>query len=71
MKQQSGLNNERKFRNISIGFSCATTKEFAGIRIARKQKRKPLVPMVKGYPDLSDIPSDNYGNLSEAGFITY
>jgi hypothetical protein len=70
MKKQSGLNNERKVQQILVsGSAVLPQKNSAGVRIARKQKRKPLVPMVKGYPDLSDIPSDNYGNLSEAGLI--
>lgn len=71
MKQQTGLNNEQKVQKILVsGSAVLPQKNSKGLRIARKQKRKPLVPMVKGYPDLSDIPSDNYGNLSEAGFIT-
>ena len=71
MKQQTGLNNEQRVQKILVsGSAVLPQKNSKGLRIARKQKRKPLVPMVKGYPDLSDIPSDNYGNLSEAGFIT-
>ena len=70
MKQQTGLNNEQRVQKILVsGSAVLPQKNSKGLRIARKQKRKPLVPMVKGYPDLSDIPSDNYGNLSEAGFI--
>jgi len=70
MKQQTGLNNEQRVQKILVsGSAVLPQKNSKGLRIARKQKRKPLVPMVKGYPDLSDIPSDNYGNLSEAGYI--
>ena len=71
MKQQTGLNNEQRVQKILVsGSAVLPQKNSKGLRIARKQKRKPLVPNVKGYPDLSNIPTDNYGNLSEAGSIT-
>lgn len=71
MKKQSGLNNERKVQQILVsGSAVLPQKNSKGLRIARKQNPKPAQPNVKGYPDLSDIPIDNYGNLSEAGSIT-
>ena len=71
MKNESGLRDEHKVDRIVVsGSAVLSEKNSAGIRIVRKQKRKPLVPMVKGYPDLSDVPTDSYGNLSEAGILT-
>ena len=71
MKKGSGLKNDKKVQNILVsGSAVLPQKNSKGIRVARKRKSLPTSPMVKGYPDLSDIPSDNYGNLSEAGSIT-
>lgn len=71
MKKPSGLKNDKKVQNILVsGSAVLPQKNSKGIRVARKRKSLPTSPMVKGYPDLSDIPSDNYGNLSEAGSIT-
>ena len=71
MKNESGLRDENKVDRIVVSGSAVLSEtNSAGIRIVRKQKRKPLVPMVKGYPDLSDVPTDSYGNLSEAGILT-
>jgi hypothetical protein len=70
MNKRSGLKNEKKVQNILVsGSAVLPQKNSAGVRVAKKKKPMPDSPIVKGYPDLSDIPSDNYGNLSEAGFI--
>tara|TARA_B110000259_G_scaffold101223_1_gene116547 strand:+ start:238 stop:1374 length:1137 start_codon:yes stop_codon:yes gene_type:complete len=70
MKKQSGLTNERKVQKILVsGSAVLPQKNSAGVRIARKRKPQPASPIVKGYPDLSEIPSDDYGNLSEAGSL--
>jgi hypothetical protein len=68
MRKQSGLKNETKVQKILVSGSVVLPqKNSKGLRIARKQKPSPVVPIIKGYSDLSDIPNDNYGNLSEAG----
>ena len=68
MRKQSGLKNETKVQKILVSGSVVLPqKNSKGLRIARKQKPSPVVPIIKGYSDLSDIPKDNYGNLSEAG----
>ena len=70
MKKQSGLKNERKVQKILVsGSAVLPQKNSAGVRIAKKRKPMPDSPIVKGYPDLSEIPTDSYGNLSEAGTI--
>jgi len=70
MKKQSGLKNEQKVQKILVsGSAVLPQKNSAGVRVAKKRKPMPDSPIVKGYPDLSDIPTDSYGNLSEAGKI--
>lgn len=70
MKKKSGLTNERKVQQILVsGSAVLPQKNPNGVRVARKRKAKPNPPIVKGYPDLSEIPTDSYGNLSEAGTI--
>ena len=70
MKKQYGLKNERKVQKILVsGSAVLPQKNSAGVRIAKKRKPMPDSPIVKGYPDLSEIPTDSYGNLSEAGTI--
>lgn len=68
MEKKSGLKNEKKVQRILVSGSAVLPEKSAnGIRLSKKQLRKPAPPMIKGYPDLSDIPTDSYGNLSEAG----
>lgn len=70
MKKQSGLKNERKVQKILVsGSAVLPQKNSAGVRVAKKKKPMPDSPIVKGYPDLSEMPTDSYGNLSEAGTI--
>ena len=70
MKKKSGLSSEKKVQRILVsGSAVLPQKNVKGIRVARKRKAQPQFPNLKGYPDLSDIPSDNYGNLTEAGSI--
>ena len=71
MRKNSGLKNEKQVQKILVsGSAVLQEKNSAGIRIVRAKKEKPDVPYIKGYPDLSEIPTDNYGNLSEAGILT-
>jgi len=71
MKKGSGLKNDKKVQNILVsGSAVLPQKNSKGIRVARKRKSSPTPPMIKGYPDLSDLPVDTYGNLSEAGTIS-
>ena len=71
MRKNSGLKNEKQVQKILVSGSAALQeKNSAGIRIVRAKKEKPNAPYIKGYPDLSEIPTDNYGNLSEAGILT-
>jgi len=70
MKKESGLKNESKVQELMVsGSSALAAKNPAGIRIARKSKSNKFAAVKKGYPDLSEIPSDNFGNLSEAGIL--
>jgi|14_taG_2_1085336.scaffolds.fasta_scaffold08246_2 regulator of replication initiation timing len=70
MKKESGLKNESKVQKLMVsGSSALAAKNPAGIRIARKSKSNKFAAVKKGYPDLSEIPSDNFGNLSEAGIL--
>lgn len=70
MKKESGLKNESKVQKLMVsGSSALAAKNPAGIRIARKSKSNKFTAVKKGYPDLSEIPSDNFGNLSEAGIL--
>ena len=70
MKKQTALSNERRVQQILVsGSAVLSQKNSAGVRIARKTKAIPQPPIVKGYTDLSNIPSDNYGNLTEAGLL--
>ena len=71
MKNESGLRDEEKVGRILVsGSAVLPEKNSAGIQIVRKLKATKQPPMVKGYPDLSDVPTDSYGNLSEAGILT-
>ena len=71
MRKNSGLKNEKQVQKILVsGSAVLQEKNSAGIRIVRAKKEKPNAPYIKGYPDLSEIPTDNYGNLSEAGILT-
>ena len=71
MKKESGLRDEKKVGRILVsGSAVLPEKNSAGIQIVRKLKATKQPPMVKGYPDLSDVPTDSYGNLSEAGILT-
>jgi len=71
MGKNSGLKNENQVQKILVsGSAVLQEKNSAGIRIVRAKKEKPNAPYIKGYPDLSEIPTDNYGNLSEAGILT-
>ena len=71
MKKESGLRDEKKVGRILVsGSTVLPEKNSAGIRIVRKSKVTKQSPIVKGYPDLSDVPTDSYGNLSEAGILT-
>ena len=70
MKKESGLKNESKVQKLMVsGSSALAVKNPAGIRIARKNKSNKFTAVKKGYPDLSEIPSENFGNLSEAGIL--
>jgi hypothetical protein len=70
MKKESGLKKESKVQKLMVsGSSALAAKNPAGIRIARKSKSNKFTAVKKGYPDLSEIPSDNFGNLSEAGIL--
>jgi hypothetical protein len=70
MKKQTALSNERRVQQILVsGSAVLSQKNSAGVRIARKTKAIPQPPIVKGYPDLSNIPNDNYGNLTKAGLL--
>ena len=70
MKKESGLKNESKVQKLMVsGSSALAAKNPAGIRVARKRKSNKFEAVKKGYPDLSEIPSDNFGNLSEAGIL--
>ena len=71
MGKNSGLKNENQVQKILVsGSAVLQEKNSAGIRIVRAKKEKPNAPYIKGYPDLSEIPIDSYGNLSEAGILT-
>ena len=70
MNKRAGLKNEKKVQKILVsGSAVLPQKNSAGVRVAKKKKAIPDSPIVKGYPDLSEIPTDSYGNLSEAGMI--